>query len=91
MVSNKLVDLRKKANIVRSKCYTEDILKNNGKKSNLKKILFRIKIVHRLLILKEKRRIIFENDRKRVIIHDIHEGLGENPKAKALATHRGHK
>ena len=91
MVSTKHVDMRKKENIVRSKCFTKDILKNNGKKSNLKKILFRVKIVHRLLILKEKRRIIFENDRKRVIIHDIHEGLGENPKAKALAAHRGHK
>ena len=37
MVSNKLVDLRKKENIVRSKCYTEDILKDKGKKINLKK------------------------------------------------------
>ena len=33
----------------------------------------------------------FENYRKRIIIHDIHTGLGENPKTKILAAHRGHK
>ena len=28
---------------------------------------------------------------ERIIIHDVHEQLGDNPKANALAAHRGRK
>lgn len=36
-----------------------------------------------------KRRVIFDIDRKRNIRRDEHEGLGDHPKAKVLAPHRG--
>ena len=49
MASNEHVDLTKIENIIRSKCYHEDISKDKGK---------------RHVIFKEKRRVIFDNDRK---------------------------
>lgn len=36
-----------------------------------------------------KRRVIFDNDRKRNIRRNEHEGLGDHPKAKVLAPQRG--
>ena len=30
-----------------------------------------------------------EDERRKLITHDVHEGIGDNPKAKALAAHRG--
>ena len=37
---------------------------------------------------KEKRRVVFEVERRTAIIHDVHEGIGDNSMAKALAAHR---
>jgi hypothetical protein len=36
-----------------------------------------------------KRIVISSTERQKQIIQDIHAGLGENPKAKAMASHRG--
>ena len=36
-----------------------------------------------------RRVVISSKERQRQIIQDIHAGLGENTKAKAMATHRG--
>ena len=38
---------------------------------------------------KEKRRVVFEVERRTAIIHDVHERIGDNSMAKALAAHRG--
>ena len=38
---------------------------------------------------KEKRRVVFEVKRKAAMIHDVHEGIGDNSMAKALAAHCG--
>ena len=38
---------------------------------------------------KEKRRVVFEVERRTAIIYDVHEGIGDNSTAKALAAHRG--
>ena len=38
---------------------------------------------------KEKRRVVFAVERRTAIIHDVHEGIGENSMVKALAAHRG--
>ena len=35
-----------------------------------------------------KRRIVFEKERQQLIMHDVHEGLGDHPKAKVSASHR---
>ena len=37
---------------------------------------------------KEKRRVVFEVERRTAIIHDVHEGIGDNSMAKALVAHR---
>ena len=33
--------------------------------------------------------MIFEAKQQREIIHEIHEGVGENSRSKAMASHRG--
>ena len=38
---------------------------------------------------KEKRRVLFEVERRAAIIHYVHEVIGDNSMAKALAAHRG--
>ena len=38
---------------------------------------------------KEKRLVITSKERQQCIIHDVHEGLGSDPKARAMAVHRG--
>ena len=38
---------------------------------------------------KEKRLVITSKERQQCIIHDVHEGLGSDPKARAMAAHRG--
>ena len=41
-------------------------------------------IEYGLRLKKKKRRVTFDNDRR-----EVHEGLGDDPKAKVLAAHRG--
>ena len=38
---------------------------------------------------KEKRRVMYEVERRTAIIHDVHEGTRDNLMAKALEAHRG--
>ena len=38
---------------------------------------------------KEKQRVVFEVERKTAIIQNVHEGIGDNSMAKALAAHCG--
>ena len=38
-----------------------------------------------------KRKVTFDNDRKRIIIQEVYEGLENDPKAKTFAGHRGRK
>ena len=40
---------------------------------------------------KENRKVVFEVERRTAIIHDAHEGTGDNSMAKALAAHPGHE
>ena len=39
-------------------------------------------------MFKEKRCAVFEKERQQLIIHDVHEGLGDHLKTKALAPYR---
>ena len=64
MASNKHVGLRKIENFVRSKYYSEDISKDEGKRAHFRKFCKNFKIVDGHLIYKGKRRVIFDNDRK---------------------------
>ena len=59
-----------------------------GKKCNFRRACKKFSIINGQLMYMEKRLVIRSPEEKHKIIHDIHEGLGEDPKAKALASHR---
>ena len=40
---------------------------------------------------KEKRRVLVEVEGRTAIIHDAHEGIGDNSMAQVLAAHRSRK
>ena len=83
------VDLKAVEEFLRNKTYPKGILKDKGKKSNFRKACKNFSIVNGDLMYKEKRRVVFEVERRTAIIHDVHEGIGDNSMAKALAAHRG--
>ena len=83
------VDLKSVEEFLRNKTYLKGIFKYKGKKSNFRKAWPKFSIVNGDLMYKEKRRVVFEVERRTAIIHDVHEGIGDNSMAKALAAHRG--
>ena len=84
----KHVDLNSIENYIRNKTYPEKI-KDKRQKANFRKSCKYFSIVDGHLTYKEKRRVIFENNRKQNIIHDVHEGINDNPEASALSGHCG--
>ena len=85
------MDLKAVEEFLRNKTYPKGALKDKGKKSNFRKACKNFSIVNGDLMYKEKRRVEFEVERRTAIIHDLHEGIGDNSMAKALAVHRGHE
>ena len=83
------VDLKAVEEFLRNKTYPKGILKDKGKKSNFRKACKNFSIVDGDLMYKEKRRVVFEVERRTAIIHDVHEGIGDSSMAKTLAAHRG--
>ena len=83
------LDLKAVEEFLRNKTYPKGILKDKGKKFNFRKACQNFSIVNGDLMYKEKQRVVFEVDRRTAIIHDVHEGIGYNSMAKALAAHRG--
>ena len=84
----KHVDLNSIENYIRNKTYPEKI-KGKGQKANFRKSCKYFSIVDGHLTYKEKRRVIFEKNRKQDIIHDVHDGINDNPEAVALSGHLG--
>ena len=82
----KHVDLNSIENYIRNKTYPEKI-KDKGLKSNFRKSCKYFSIADGHLTYKEKRRVIFENNRKQNIIDDVHKGINDNPEAVALSGH----
>ena len=83
------VDLKAVEELLRNKTYPKGILKDKGKKSNFRKTCKNFSIVNGDLMYKEKQRVVFEVERRTAIIHDVHEGIGDNSFIKALAAHHG--
>ena len=83
------MDLKAAEEFLRNKTYPKGILNDKGKISNFRKACKNLSIVNGDLMYKEKRRVVFEVERRTAIIHDVHEGIGDNSMAKALAAHRG--
>ena len=69
------VDLKTVKEFLRNKTYPKGILKDKGKKSNIRKACKSFSIVSGDLSYKEKRRVVFEAERRTAIIHDVHEGI----------------
>ena len=82
------MDLNSIEKYIRNKTYPEKI-KDKGLKANFRKSCKYFSIVDGHLTYKEKRKVTFENNRKQNIIHDVHEGINDNPEAIALSGHRG--
>ena len=83
------MDLKAVEEFLKNKTYPKCILKDKGNKSNFRKACKNFSIVNGYLMYKEKQRVVFEVQRRTRIIHDVHEGIGDNSMAKALAAHRG--
>ena len=83
------VDLKAVEEFLRNKTYPKDILKDKGKKFNFRKACQNFSIANGDLMYKEKRRVVFEVERKTAVIHDVHERIEDDSMAKALAAHRG--
>ena len=62
---------------------------DKGKKSNFRKACKEFSIVDGQLMYKDSRVVISSKKAQQAIIHDIHVGLGEDSKAKAMSAHRG--
>ena len=82
------MDLKDVEEFLRNKTYPKGFLKDKGKKINFRKACKNFSIVNGDLMYKEKRRVVFEEERRTAIIHDVHEGIGDNSMAKAFAAHR---
>ena len=74
---SKHVDLKSIENYVRNNKYP-DLMKEKGLKRNFRKACVHFSLVDGHLTYKSKRRVIYENERKQNIIHDVHEGINEN-------------
>ena len=76
------------AKYLREKIFPNNV-KDKGKKSNFRKACKEFSIVNGQLMYKESRRVIMSKENQHTIIHDVHVGLGEDSKAKAMSSHRG--
>ena len=75
------------AKYLREKIFPNNV-KDKGKKSNFRKACKEFSIVNGQLMYKESRRVIMSKEDQQTIIHDVHVGLGEDSKAKAMSSHR---
>ena len=67
------VDVKAVEEFLRNKTYPKGILKDKDKKSNFRKVCKNFSIVNGNLMYKEKRRVVFEVERRAAIIHNVHE------------------
>ena len=83
------MDLKAVGEFSRNKTYPKGILKDKRKKSSFRKACKNFSIVNGDLMYKEKQRVVFEVERRTAIIHNVHEGIGDNLMTKTLAAHSG--
>ena len=88
MSTSKHVNLKDLEKYIRTGQYPI-YLKEKGAKSNFRKSSKYFSIVDGHLTFKGTRRVIFENERKQVIIHDVHEGINKTVESVAMSGHRG--
>ena len=69
--------------------YPSELNGDKGKKANFRKACKPFSISNRQLLYKSTRLVISSKERQQTIIRDVHVGLGDDVKAKAMASHRG--
>ena len=83
-------DLKDIQHFLRTKEYPSKIEpKDFGSKSNFRRATKRFALKSGQMFYKNKRLVVFEEDRQVEIIHDVHCGVGESEHAKAMAGHLG--
>lgn len=62
------VNFDKVGNYVRNKAYPEEIWRDKGKKWNFQKVYKNFSVVNRHHMHKEKRSVVFENERQQLVL-----------------------
>ena len=83
------VDLKVVEEFLRRRIYPKNISKDKGKRANFRRTCRNFSLKNGELFYKDSRKVIFEAKQQSEIIQDIHEGIGENSRSKAMASHRG--
>ena len=83
------VNLKVVEEFLRRKIYPKEITKDKGKKSNFRRTCKNFLIKDGELFYKKSRKVIFDEQQKIEIVDDIHEGICENTRSKAMASDRG--
>ena len=81
------VDLKAIENYIRTKQYPEEI-RDKGQKANFRRATKKFSLQNGIFC-KDGRMVITETGAQRQIISDLHQGIGEDIKAVALAAHYG--
>ena len=83
------MDLKVVEEFLRRRIYPKNISKDKGKRANLRRTCRNFSLKNGELFYKDLRKVIFEAKQQSEIIHDIHEGIGESCRSKAMASHHG--
>ena len=89
MANPKHVDLNLIENYLKTNKYPPTFKGDKGKKANLRRAAKKFSIIGDNLMYNENRLVIKSSDERLRIIKEVHEGLGDNEKARAMASHRG--
>ena len=74
MVAKHHVNLKVVEEFLRRKIYPKEIAKDKGKKANFRRTCKNFSIKDGELVYKTSRKVIFDEQQKIEIVHDIHEG-----------------
>ena len=74
---------------LRDGCYPSAIKDNKVKKANFRKACKPFSLLNGQLMYKGTKQVIASSEKQTKIVKDVHAGLGEDSKAKAMASHRG--
>ena len=89
MAGVKHVDIDVVESYVKTKIFPASFKGDKGRKANLRRASKRFSFVGAKFMYNGNRLVIKSQDERIKIIKDIHEGLGDDDKARAMASHRG--
>ena len=83
------VDLNSIDNYVRNQVYPVEVRGSKGDKANFRRACRRFGSKNGQFVYDDKRLVVISREEQLRIVKDVHVGLGEDPHAKAMASHRG--